>query len=151
MTEWFEKLQARLSLPEFVTLRLVVGLLMSLGCLLAFAALTEDVVEQERIVRFDRALDDTLHAVTTAQTAKIYEFISLFGSQVVLVITLIVALYYLYKRRWVQLGVWLVAIAGGEVLNLVLKELNQPPAPVYADPFVGKSIPVSRAVMPCSR
>lgn len=136
MTEWIKRVQARLSLPESVSLRLFLGLLVSVFCLWGFAALAEDVGEQATLVRFDRALDDALHVVTTPQTAKVYEFISLFGSQIVLIITVMVAVYYLFKRRWVHLGVWVIAIAGGEVLNLILKSLINRPRPSYADAFV---------------
>ncbi|MBI1257242.1 MAG: phosphatase PAP2 family protein [Chloroflexi bacterium] len=138
MIKFLHQLQTRfrLTLSESVLLRLIPGLLVSVACLFGFAALAEDVIEGDPIVRFDRALDDALHASTSLQVAKIFEFISLFGSQVVLIITLIVAIYYLYKRRWIQLGIWLIAIAGGEILNLILKTLIDRPRPFYADPFV---------------
>ncbi len=128
------QLQTR-SLKQILASRLLIGLFLSVVFLLGFSALAEDVVEKDTLVRFDLALDNELHATTTPEMVQVFRFISFFGSEVVFLITIVLALYYLLKRRWFHLAIWIVATLGGELLNFLLKALFNRPRPYYATPF----------------
>lgn len=125
-----------LTLPQTVTLFLIVTFAISVACVLLFGAIAEDVAEQDTLVLFDQQLADALHNSASEGWTRAFAFITLFGSQVVFVLTLIVAAYYLYRRLWLHLAVWLAALAGGELLNLGLKQYFSRPRPVFADPLV---------------
>jgi membrane-associated phospholipid phosphatase len=124
-----------MSLGQYLTAYVVIGFLICIFGLWAFYSVAEDVVESDAIVHFDQALATELHSRTTTQTVQFWRFMSLFGSQIVIVVTTIVALYYAYRRRWLHLLMWLVAVIGGQILNVLLKEVFARPRPVFANPW----------------
>lgn len=125
-----------LSLPQALTLFLVVTFVVSLVCVALFSAIAEDVVEQDSIVMFDQQLANALHNRASEGWTTTFAFITLFGSQVVFILTLVVAAYYVYRRQWLYLAVWLAGLVGGELLNLGLKQYFSRPRPVFSDPLV---------------
>ena len=61
-----------------------------------------------------------------------------------------VGLYFLWKRKWLRLGVWIAALAGSEILDLLLKTWFARPRPSFADPLAVAlyySFPSSHATM----
>jgi len=151
MPESIKPTQRRnLFLARILSVRLVVGLVISVACLIGFSLIAEDVLEKDSIVRLDIALDNELHATTTPQMVQVFRLISYFGSEIVFILSVILALYYLYKCRWLHLGVWVSAIAGGEILNLLLKAIFNRPRPSYALPFaqeINTSFPSGHAML----
>ena len=125
-----------LTLPQTLTLFLVVTFVVAIVCVLAFGEIAEEVAEQDTLVVFDQQLADALHNRASAGWTTAFAFITLFGSQVVFVLTLVVAAYYLYRRAWLHLAVWIAALVGGELLNLALKQYFSRPRPSFADPLV---------------
>lgn len=124
------------SVARYLTLHLIVGFVFSLGCLLVFADIAEDVFENDFIVNVDLALANDLQGRATPQSTEIYRFISLFGSQIVYLFSVVLGAYYLWRRRWLHLGIWIAAIAGGELLNSLLKAIFARPRPVFVNPQV---------------
>lgn len=140
----------RLRLPFQISLYLVVGFLASILCLAVFAALADEVNEQETIVEIDLAIAESLHQHVTEAQAGLYWFITLFGSQGVFIIALALGLYFLYTRRWKSALIWLIALGGGQVLNLLLKAAFARPRPLYAERFVqeiNSSFPSGHAML----
>ena len=129
MNEWLVRWTQRFST------RVLLGFLVSVLCLLLFAALAEDVLEQSRLVQVDMALANDLHQASDANTIQIYKIISLFGYQILFPACAVIALVLAVQRQWLYLTMWIVALAGGQILNLLLKTLFARPRPVFADPF----------------
>jgi membrane-associated phospholipid phosphatase len=126
----------RFRLPFHVSLYLVIGFVASVICLTAFAALADEINEQETLVEIDMAIADSLHQQVTDAQGSLYWFISLFGSQVVFIIAVAVGVYLIYKRQWKTALVWGIALGGGQLLNLLLKAVFARPRPVYSTQFV---------------
>jgi membrane-associated phospholipid phosphatase len=90
-------------------------------------------------VRFDRSMAEFLHTYAS-EASGLTDFIrvvSFLGSlEVLALVGVLVALALLVQRSWLTLAVWLVAVLGGEVLNLLLKDLFARPRPSFEHPLV---------------
>jgi membrane-associated phospholipid phosphatase len=102
--------------------------------------LADEIVEQETLTQFDLALATALHEnATPAQVAVFKEITKLGNVSVVVVLGLGVSLVLLIRRRWLLLASWVITLAGGTLLNLLLKAHFQRVRPEFADPFVNES------------
>jgi membrane-associated phospholipid phosphatase len=154
MTALLRKFRRSPRLRRHFSLRLLLRLLLGFGlssfCLWVFAQIADSVAEQETLTLIDSALADALYTMATPRTTAIYQVISLFGSQIVFLLTLLVAMYYFWRRLWLYLWVWLIALTGGEILNLLLKEFFARARPVFETPLVVElnySFPSGHAMM----
>lgn len=150
MAEFVRRLVANPRVRRYLSLQLLFGFGLSFLCLWVFAEIADEVGEQEWLTTVDAALANELYARATPDSTSFFLFISLFGSQIVFILTLIVAAYYAWRRYWLHLGIWLVALAGGELLNLLLKELFARARPVFDAPLVVElnySFPSGHAMM----
>lgn len=125
-----------LSLPQTVTLFLLLMFVASLVCMIVFAAIADEVLDDQTIVAFDQQLAQALHNSASEGWTSAFALITLFGSQVVFILALVVAAYYAIKHHWLHLGVWIATLAGGQLLNLLLKAIFARPRPEFADPLV---------------
>lgn len=132
------------------SLYLIIGFIVSFACLHLFAEIAEEVISEDELVLFDQMLADALHVSVSQTQVQAFAFITLFGSQIVALIAVMGGLYYVIKRQWTRLVVWLVAIAGGELLNLALKSLFSRPRPSFDISFataVNASFPSGHAML----
>lgn len=129
-------LRARLTPGEYLGLHVTIGLIVSIGCLWLFGGLVEDIINRDPLVRFDMAVATTLHGWATPLATTIFVLITDLGSPVVIVLALVVTGVYAWRRQWLRVGTWLIALGGGEVLNVFLKYLFARPRPVFVDPLL---------------
>jgi membrane-associated phospholipid phosphatase len=141
----------RLTPGEYLGLHLTVGLLLAVGCLWFFGDLAEDVVTNDQLVRFDQAVAIVLHRSATPALTTFFLVVTVMGSvEVLTLLGLIITAIYGLRRRWLHVGTWLAALAGGAVLNQLLKELFARPRPSFADPWLSEtsySFPSSHAML----
>lgn len=123
-------------LDKEVGLYLLFGLALSLLSLWLFWDVMENVVEGDTIVLVDTALANELHAQATPLGTSLYIIISWLGSQGIVVIGVGVGVWFIARRRWLDLTFWLIALAGGFLLNTLIKQLIARPRPVFTDPLV---------------
>ena len=129
--------------------RLGIGLLVSIACLWAFGSIVEDLLEKEPI-RFDQWLAVSLHSAATPLATTVFALVTLLGSQAIVAVGALLAVYFVWRREWLNLAVWAVALAGGELLNLLLKLLFARPRPVFSVPLAvaqSYSFPSGHAMM----
>jgi membrane-associated phospholipid phosphatase len=126
----------RLPLVEYLSVQLVIGILISLLCLWAFYSLADEVVEQENLTAFDLALANELHGAATPDSTTVYRMISYIGLPGLWYVGVAVGVFFLVRKQWLHLGVWIVALIGGGLLNNALKLFFARPRPVFTDPFV---------------
>ena len=126
----------RLSLVQQLGIHLIIGLIVSFACLLAFSAIAEDVVEKDQLVEIDMAFANALHAAATPQSTMIYRAISFVGLEGVWIIGLLLAVFFAIRRQWLHLAMLIIALGGGMLLNNALKALFARARPAFADPFV---------------
>ena len=115
------------------------GLLITVGCSCLFVALAVGVLTGSPLVRFDRSTADALHTYASEAPSATYAFriVSVLGSlEVLALVGALVAMALLARRSWPTLVVWLVAVLGGEALNLLLKNLIARPRPRFERPLV---------------
>ncbi len=128
-------LSRRRSLIRYLSLHLLVGLALCVVCLLAFAELVEEVIDEREFERIDLVVADELHAAATPLATAFFQVITEFGFLVLWVLAIGVGLYFLRQRAWMYLGVWVAALAGGEALNFLLKAVFARPRPAFSDPL----------------
>jgi membrane protein DedA with SNARE-associated domain/membrane-associated phospholipid phosphatase len=127
----------RLTPGQYLGLHLTVGLLAAAGCLWLFGGLVEDLLTGDPIVRFDRVVDDYLHAHATPPLTTFFLIVTALGSiEAMVLLGVIVAAILAWGRRWVFLGSWLAAVAGSAVLNHLLKVLFARPRPHFEHPLL---------------
>src|SRR5215210_3404880 len=130
----------RLTPGQYLGLHLTVGLLAAAGGLWLFGGLAEDLLTGDPIVRFDRALDEYLHARATSPLTTFFLIVTAFGSiEVIVLLGVVMATFLAWGRRWLFLGSWLAAVAGSAVLNQLLKGLFERPRPYFAHPLLVES------------
>ena len=126
-------LAARFAHGEYLGLHLTVGLAISLVGLWIFAALTEDVVHQDPITRFDQTLLDWLRAHAGSSGLSIARAISTLGSAYVMIgLALSVGSLLAIRRQGLLLEGWITAFLGGAVLNTALKSAIHRPRPAHS-------------------
>jgi membrane protein DedA with SNARE-associated domain/membrane-associated phospholipid phosphatase len=128
---------ARFARGEYLGLHLTIGFGISLAGLWLFGGVTEDVIHHDPLTQFDVALLEWLHQHATPTGYAIFHTITLLGSPVTLtVLALGVGALLAARRQWILLGGWVAAIAGGGLLDEVLKLLIRRPRPPYAAAFL---------------
>lgn len=144
-------LSQRLVPDNYLGLHLTLGLLLSLLALFMFTSIADNVIEQEQLTQFDLALATALHQNATPGRVAVFKAITDLGNLPVLAaIALGVAVALILHRHWLLLTSWLVTLAGGGLLNAVLKAIFQRTRPELANPFVneqGWSFPSGHAML----
>ena len=115
------------------------GLLISAGCTCLFVAIAAGVVTGGPLTRFDLWVADALHAhaLATPVLTEVVRVVGAPGSLAALaLVSVAVAVALSAQRRWPTLVAWLVAVIGGEALNLLLKDLFVRPRPSFERPLV---------------
>jgi membrane-associated phospholipid phosphatase len=110
------------------------GSLITTACL--FVALAIGVLTGGPLVSFDRSVADALHTYASEAPSLTDSFYFLGSLEALALVSLLVALALLVQRNWLTLAAWLVAVLGGEVLNLLLKDLFARPRPHFEHPLV---------------
>ncbi len=94
----------RLRPGQYLGLHLTVGLLAAAGGLWLFGGLAEDLLTGDPIVRFDRAMDDYLHAHATPPLTTFFLIVTAFGSiEIIVLLGVVVATFLAWGRRWLFL------------------------------------------------
>lgn len=129
---WFRH---RLTPGQYLGLHVTIGLTIAILGLGLFGGLAEDVKHNDPIVHFDQTVATTLHNTATPAATTTFATITQLGGPVLVVLGVVVAGLYAWRRQWLHLGTWIVALGGDETLNVVLKHLVARPRPVFALPL----------------
>jgi membrane-associated phospholipid phosphatase len=136
--------------PEsYLGLQLLIGLAVLLVAIWAFVYVAEDVMTNDPIVQFDTTVANAVHANATPALTQLMLTISVAGSEFPLVATIILALYWLWRRRGYHLLLLVLAVGGSQLVNALLKLLFQRARPSFSDPLtsaVGFSFPSGHAM-----
>jgi membrane-associated phospholipid phosphatase len=113
--------------------RVLAGLGVSLGGAAVFIEIAEQVVGREELARIDLGLAECLQAHAAPAATSLWMTITRWGSLPVLgTIAVAVGVLLLARGQRPLLVAWVAAIAGGFLLNLLLKQLFQRPRPPAA-------------------
>lgn len=125
---------SRKTLLEFLSLSLVVGLGTSIGALVFFAWLADEVLEGET-QRFDTITREAVHQLASPVMTSSMRGISFLGSTIFLTIATTVAVVLFLKRRWKREAIlFTITMVGASVLNITLKLAfkRQRPTPYFS-------------------
>ncbi|XXX76842.1 phosphatase PAP2 family protein [Sorangium sp. So ce134] len=124
-----------LSASEYLVIHLGLGLALTLAALV-FVAIAEAVSGGAWIVQVDLALARALHASSSsAGVAALRAFTHLGSGWALTALALAVAAVLLSRRQRVLAVGWLIALAGGGLLNMALKALFARPRPLFDEPI----------------
>jgi membrane protein DedA with SNARE-associated domain/membrane-associated phospholipid phosphatase len=127
----------RLTPGQYLGLHLTLGLAFAAGFLWLFGGLAEDVLTNDPLVRYDRAIAAYLHSLVTPPLTTFFLIVTAFGSiEAVALIGVVVAAILAWRRRWLYLGTWLAAVGGSAMLNRLLKGLFVRPRPYFEHPLL---------------
>lgn len=115
------------------------GLIISAASLIAFAALADEIGEQDTLAHFDLALANALHDQIQPGQVTFFIVVSLFGYQFLYTWSALFALGLLLRKRRADLALWLTALAGGVLLNQLLKVLFVRPRPFFIEPIFSEA------------
>ena len=124
---------AKAGIGLFVTLA-VIGLL-----LWAFAALADGYGEKGRIAQLDLAVLNWLQLHGTEGGERFFVFVSWLGAPVLIAVDVAAAVWLAFRREWRWFALWTVAIAGGVLLDQMLKLAFQRARPSVASEFIASS------------
>jgi undecaprenyl-diphosphatase len=123
----------RFARGEYLGLHLTIGLAVSLLALWLFGAITEDVLTQDPLTRFDVRLLEALHRHATPSGIAFFIVISRLGSPLLMsALAFGGALLLTLRRQWIVLAGWVAAFAGAGLLDQWLKMVIRRPRPAYA-------------------
>jgi membrane protein DedA with SNARE-associated domain/membrane-associated phospholipid phosphatase len=141
----------RVAPGQYLGLHLTVGLLAAGGCLWLFGGVTEDLLNNDPLVRFDETVETILHDWASPTLTAFFLVVTTLGSlETIGLLGLAVAVILGVRRQWLYLGTWLAGLAGGFVLNQLLKELFARPRPYFEHPLIletSYSFPSGHATM----
>lgn len=124
-----------LSAAEYLVIHLGLGLMLTLAALV-FVALAKAVSGGASIVQIDLALARAIHVSSSSIGVTALRAFTHLGSGWALTVLAIVVAAVLLKRRQRVLAIgWLIALAGGGLLNWALKALFARPRPLFDDPL----------------
>jgi membrane-associated phospholipid phosphatase len=85
----------------------------------------------------DLRFNTWIRAHATPLGDRIGVFISLAGGpSAIAILSIVISIVLVYRREWIVVAGWIAAIAGGSILNAMLKHLFRRPRPIGADRFI---------------
>lgn len=130
-------LAERVDTSTFLGLHLTLGLAVAAAALWLFGSLTDAVLDNALLVRFDVYADRMIHAQSTAAGLAFFNLMSRVGSPVTMTAIAVVGGLYLLYRGWRTLFVtWVAAFAGGALLERLLKSAVHRRRPPYGTQYL---------------
>ncbi len=130
-------LLARVTPGQVLGLHLTVGVAIAVGGLWLFGGIVQDILAGDPLVRFDATVTQVLQGWATPLATTVFQTITRLGSVGVGTLGLGLVAWFGWRRQWLHLGAWLVAVGGGELLSLLLKLVLARPRPSGAPSLVG--------------
>lgn len=125
---WWIKL---LAIVKHVGWLAVGGLVVAIALLVILAELTEDVFRNE-FSNFDQTVELNVHSWATPWLDGFFTFCSFVGGIVgIIVITTLTFGLLIWRKYYIEAISLLLAVGGGTIINLTLKQLFQRPRPEF--------------------
>ncbi len=104
-------------------------------CIAVFGLLAWDMARGGWVTLVDQRIATDLHDWATEPVTRFFYIATLFGSEILTLLALVMAVYFIWRREWGWLAALLLARVGGGWLNYVLKALFERPRPIFDDPL----------------
>ena len=144
-------LRKRLSPEGYLGLQLTVGLAFSAICVWIFGKLADGVIEQETIYTIDQwVLEHVLYFRTPSLTTIMIVITHLGEWITVTIASFLIVVFLLFKRQFGSLIGYIIAVAGGGILDFILKQAIQRTRPISETTLIevgGFSFPSGHAML----
>jgi membrane-associated phospholipid phosphatase len=132
-----EFMRVRLSAESFVGLYLTVGLLVLGAAIVLFAVIARDVATGNALTLIDARINVWLHTHNTTQLTTLFLLVSRLHSNLgISLVTLAISLYLWSKHQRYWVLTLVLAVFGGMLLNVLLKNLFTRPRPHLENPIL---------------
>lgn len=134
--------QARLSPEGVYGLHLTIGTVVLVGAAWLFGGITEDLITGDPLILVDEIVSEWFRLHATPRFAMGMHFASALASAAtVSTLFALMSCVLLWKRLWYWLLGLLLVVAGGVLLNVMLKDLFGRARPGWADPLMALAGP----------
>jgi membrane protein DedA with SNARE-associated domain/membrane-associated phospholipid phosphatase len=107
---------------EYLTVHLLIGFAVSLAIIGIFASITETIVDNSPLTRFDVTFAAWLHESVAPSALRLFGFLSSLGGRGAMTVLLFGgAMVYAIRRRGLELVGWCAAFIGGALLDATLR------------------------------
>ena len=138
----FSFVQARLSPGGLFGLHLTIGTVVLVGAAWLFGGIAEDLITGDPLVLVDELISEWLRSHATPGLAMGMHFVSALASTATVgILFALMGCILLWKRQWYWLLGLVSAVAGGMLLNVMLKNLFGRTRPGWADPVMALADP----------
>ena len=123
--------------PGLLAQRPLIGLLMVVLGGLVYGAIATSVQTNGPLIQLDVPVSNAIHAVALQSSPVVRDFMILgfyVGEHLIVAIGALLAVYFLYKRFWPELGMVVIAWAGEGAIWLFLSQYYNRPRPVFDVP-----------------
>ncbi len=118
----------RFARGEYLVIHLTFGLVVSAIVLWVFSTITEDIIHHDPLTRFDLALASWMHRHDSHEAYRLFHYVSLAGSPLVMaILAATVGAVLVIRREWIILSGWLAAFYGGSLLGRIVEALVRRP------------------------
>lgn len=129
-----------LSAATYFGLQVLAGGVVLVGAGWLFGGIADDVVDGEPLTVLDAYLATWLHAHAVPPVTQFMLGISaLNGVAGISILTVLLALFFVWKRQWYWLLALVLAVPGGMLLNVLVKLAFHRARPSFSDPIVALS------------
>lgn len=134
--------QARLSPEGAFGLHLTVGAAVLIGAAWLFGGIAEDLITGDPLILVDQFLSEWFRSHATPRFASAMHFASAIASApAVGILSGLLGCVLVWKRLWYRLSGLVLAVAGGMLLNVLLKAVFGRARPGWADPLMALADP----------
>ncbi len=134
--------QARLSPGGVFGLHLTIGAIVVAGAAWLFGGIVEDLVTGDPLVFVDEFVSEWFHSNAAPRFAAGMQFASALAStSTISVLFAVMGCFLLWKRLWYWLLGLVLVVAGGMLINVLLKNLFGRARPGWADPLMALTDP----------
>jgi undecaprenyl-diphosphatase len=134
--------QARLSSEGSFGLHFTIGTVVLVGAVWLFGGIAEDLITGDPLVVVDKLISEWFHSHSNPQfTIDMLFVTALASTTTVSILSTAIGCVLLWKRLWFWFLELVLAVAGGMLLNVILKSLFDRARPGWADPLMSLTGP----------
>ncbi|MFT3928919.1 MAG: phosphatase PAP2 family protein [Spongiibacteraceae bacterium] len=121
---------------NYLGIHALAGFAIAFVAVLGFIEFADELDERDAIGQFDTALASALRVTLQPGTYTFFAYITHLGDKITLILLgAIVAAWLAWRRQWLSLGGWLLALIGNGLLNISLKLCFQRVRPLHDHGF----------------
>ena len=132
----------RISPAGLYGLYFTIGAVVLFGSAWLFGGISEDLIAHDPLIVFDELVSAWMREHTNSKFATAMQFASGMASAIIIsILSLLAGGYFIWRRLWYRLLGLVLAVAGGMLLNIALKNLFDRARPGWADPLLALTGP----------